>query len=178
MSENDYKFEGWCGLDKHAAGGNMVWQELQDVKTWDESCVDIEITHCGICGSDLLQSRKGHQSRRSRRRRRPKPILSAAAEQYLQLLRTRGTSIQVGASEDKLPDLTAFAFIAKGVKLGGSMIGAPWEIEEMLKLAADKRVKPWIQKVPMKDANKAIVDMEAGKARYRYTLVNEGEAML
>lgn len=91
---------------------------------------------------------------------------------YLSLLRVKGTFIQVGAPEDKLPDLTAFAFIGKGCKMGGSLIGAPSEIEEMLQLAADKKVKPWIQEVPMKDANKAIVDMEAGKARYRYTLVN------
>jgi len=92
--------------------------------------------------------------------------------EYLQLLRVKGTFIQVGAPEDKLPDMTAFAFIAKGVKFGGSMIGSPGEIEEMLHFAAKHNVKPWIQKIPMKDANKAIVDMEAGKARYRYSLYN------
>lgn len=92
---------------------------------------------------------------------------------YLQLLRVKGTFIQVGAPEDKLPDMNAFAFIAKGVKFGGSMIGAPHEIEEMLKLAAEKGIKPWIQSVPMKEANRAVVDMDAGKARYRITLVNE-----
>ncbi|KAK5122930.1 hypothetical protein LTR85_003495 [Meristemomyces frigidus] len=92
---------------------------------------------------------------------------------YLQLLRTKGTFIQVGAPEDKLPDMNAFAFIAKGVKFGGSMIGPPWQIEEMLNFAAEKGVHPWIQKVPMKDANKAIVDMDQGKARYRISLVNE-----
>lgn len=98
--------------------------------------------------------------------------------EYLQLLRPRGKFVQVGAPEDKLPDLTAFAFIAKGCSFGGSLIGAPWEIEEMLKLAADKKIKPWIQKVPMKDANKAVVDMENGKARYRYCLVNEKHASM
>lgn len=93
--------------------------------------------------------------------------------EYLQLLRTKGTFVQVGAPEESLPDMTAFAFIAKGVSFGGSMIGPPWQIEEMLNFAAEKGVHPWIQKVPMKDANKAIVDMEAGKARYRISLVNE-----
>ena len=95
---------------------------------------------------------------------------------YLQLLRVKGTFIQVGAPEDKLPDMNAFAFIAKGVRFGGSMIGAPHEIEEMLALAAEKKIKPWIQTVPMKEANKAVVDMEEGKARYRITLVNEKHA--
>jgi len=93
--------------------------------------------------------------------------------EYLQLLRTKGTFIQVGAPEDKLPDMNAFAFIAKGVKMGGSMIGPPWQIEEMLNFVAEKKIRPWIQQVPMKEANKAIVDMDAGKARYRISLVNE-----
>lgn len=92
---------------------------------------------------------------------------------YLTLLKVRGTFIQVGAPEDKLPDLTAFALVFKGVKLGGSLIGAPWQIDEMLKLAAEKKIKPWIQTRPMAEANQAILDFEAGKPRYRYTLVNE-----
>ena len=60
--------------------------------------------------------------------------------------------------------------------MGGSSIGAPREIEEMLALTAKKGVKPWIQNVPLKDANQAVVDMNAGKARYRYVLVNEAHA--
>lgn len=48
---------------------------------------------------------------------------------YLQLLRTNGTFIQVGAPEEAMPSFNAFALIAKGVKLGGSTIGAPWEIK-------------------------------------------------
>lgn len=43
----------------------------------------------------------------------------------------------------------------------------------MLDLAADKGLKPWVQTRPMADANQAIQDMAAGKARYRYVLVNE-----
>jgi len=39
-----------------------------------------------------------------------------------------------------------------------------------------ENIKPWIEKRPLKDANKAIMDMTAGKARYRYTLVNEAHA--
>ena len=43
----------------------------------------------------------------------------------------------------------------------------------MLQLAVDKNIKPWVETRPMKDANQAIVDFEAGKPRYRYVLVNE-----
>ena len=97
-------------------------------------------------------------------------------EQYLTLLRTNGTFIQVGAPEDRLPAFNAFSLIAKGCKIGGSAIGAPREIAEMLDLTARKGVKPWIQKVPMKEANRAVVDMDQGKARYRFVLVNEAHA--
>lgn len=92
---------------------------------------------------------------------------------YLGLLKTKGTFFQVGAPDNgSLPNINAFTLIANGIKLGGSAIGSPAEIAEMLQLAADKKVKPWIQKRSMKDANQAIVDMADGKARYRYVLEN------
>ncbi|KAH9886782.1 NADP-dependent alcohol dehydrogenase C [Xylariomycetidae sp. FL2044] len=94
--------------------------------------------------------------------------------EYLGLLKVRGTLIQVGAPDGgELPPVNAFTLIGNGVRIGGSATGAPWEIREMLQLAADKKIKPWVQKRPLKEANKAIVDMEAGKARYRYVLENE-----
>lgn len=46
----------------------------------------------------------------------------------------------------------------------------------MLDLAVEKGVKPWVQTRPMADANQAVQDMIAGKARYRYVLVNEKHA--
>ncbi len=53
-----YKFEGWLGLDKGSAEGHMVWKEFEP-KPWTEDDVDIKITHCGICGSDLHTLRSG-----------------------------------------------------------------------------------------------------------------------
>ncbi|KAH8732687.1 alcohol dehydrogenase-like protein [Phaeosphaeriaceae sp. PMI808] len=93
-------------------------------------------------------------------------------ESYLRLLRTGGQFIQVGAPEDKLPPIAAFGLIGKGCKIGGSQIGSPKDIEEMLKFAAEKGVKPWVQTRSMREANQAVVEMEDGKARYRYVLVN------
>jgi len=54
----DYKFEGWLGYDSTAAQGNMNWGEFEP-KPWEETDVDIKITHCGICGSDLHTLRSG-----------------------------------------------------------------------------------------------------------------------
>lgn len=45
--------------------------------------------------------------------------------------------------------------------------------QEMLQLMAEKKVVPWTQALPMKDAIPAIVDLGNNKARYRYVLVNE-----
>ena len=96
--------------------------------------------------------------------------------QYLQLLRVNGQFIQVGAPEDAIPGFSAFTLIAKSVKVGGSSIGSPAEIRQMLDLFAKNGVRTWNNNVPMKDANRAIVNMEAGKARYRIVLVNEKHA--
>jgi len=97
---------------------------------------------------------------------------SLPLNKYLQLLRTKGTFIQVGAPEDVLPAINAFSLIGKGVKVGGSMIGPPHEIEDMLKVVSEKDLKPWINTWPMAKANDAIIAFEAGKARYRITLEN------
>lgn len=81
-------------------------------------------------------------------------------QEYIGLLRIKGTFIIVGAPEDSLPGFNGFALIGKGAKMGGSKIGSPDDIREMLALAAERGIKPWIQERPMKDANQATVDME------------------
>lgn len=94
-------------------------------------------------------------------------------QKYLSLLKFNGTFVQVGAPEDPIPGFNAFALIGKRVKITGSMIGSPNEIKDMLKFFAEKGVRTWNNNVPMKQANQAIKDMDAGKARYRFVLVNE-----
>ncbi|KAH8909664.1 putative zinc-binding alcohol dehydrogenase [Coniochaeta sp. PMI_546] len=90
---------------------------------------------------------------------------------YMSLIKTGGVMIQVGAPDDGVFQVPAMPLI-RGVRLEGSLIGSPGEIKEMLELAAEKGVKPWVTTRPMKDANQAIVDMHEGKARYRYVLAN------
>jgi D-arabinose 1-dehydrogenase-like Zn-dependent alcohol dehydrogenase len=70
-------------------------------------------------------------------------------------------------------EFPAGALIMNGAKLAGSFIASPGDLREMLELAAEKQLKPWVEERPMKDANQVIVDMHNGKARYRYVLVNE-----
>ena len=92
---------------------------------------------------------------------------------YLDMLKVGGKLILVGAPEQPLPQIPVFPFILNNVYIGGSAIGSPETIQEMLELAAKEDLKGWIQTRPMKDCNAAVRDMEEGKARYRYCLVNE-----
>lgn len=46
------------GLDKESVKGNLVWQEYQP-KPFEETDVDIKITHCGVCSSDLHHLQSG-----------------------------------------------------------------------------------------------------------------------
>lgn len=92
--------------------------------------------------------------------------------QYLRLLKIGGTFVQVGAPDGPLPALPAWSLIQKEVQITGSNIGSPDDIRDMLQLAANKRVYPWIEKRPMSDVNAVLADMDAGKARFRYVLEN------
>lgn len=68
--------------------------------------------------------------------------------------------------------MNIFTMLMGGLKFAGSGIGSPAEIRDMLKLAAEKNIKPWIETRPMEDANQAVLDLVAGKPRFRYVLVN------
>jgi len=57
IQSQEYKFQGWVAKDKNSIG-NLVWEEYQP-KTWTEDDIDIQITHCGICASDLHTLRSG-----------------------------------------------------------------------------------------------------------------------
>ncbi|KAF2094525.1 zinc-binding dehydrogenase [Rhizodiscina lignyota] len=93
---------------------------------------------------------------------------------YLRLLKVGGSLVQVGAPDGgELPKVNAFTLIPNRIKIGGSWIGSPNDIEAMLELVAKQNVKPWIQTRSLKDANQAVLDMVAGKARFRYVLINE-----
>lgn len=52
------------------------------------------------------------------------------------------------------------------VHIGGSAIGSPEMIREMLELAATQKIHPWIIKKPMSEVNDVIVKMHTSGARY------------
>ena len=62
--------------------------------------------------------------------------------------------------------------IASGITIVGSLMGGLQDIKAMLALAADKNVRPVIQKLPMQDANKGLAMVDQGRVRYRVVLEN------
>lgn len=85
--------------------------------------------------------------------------------------RSRNTSLTsltlpvVGAPEEPLPSFPAFTLLMNNVHIGGSAIGSPKLIKEMLALAATQKIHPWIIKRKLDDVNQVVQDMHASGAR-------------
>lgn len=94
--------------------------------------------------------------------------------EYLGLLKKGSSYIQVGLpdAEDGAYQLNGDMIVFNRLRFEGSAIGSPEELRDMLEFVAKHKVSGMIQERPMKDASQAVVDLEAGKARYRYVLVN------
>lgn len=92
--------------------------------------------------------------------------------QYINCLNFDGTIVQVGAPEEPIP-LQPFSLIFGRRRIGGSAISSPKEIAEMFQFTVDKDIHPWVELRPMSEANQAVVDLEAGKPRFRYVLTND-----
>ncbi|CAG8464779.1 6667_t:CDS:10 [Cetraspora pellucida] len=89
---------------------------------------------------------------------------------YMNLIKNHGTLILIGLPEAPL-QIPVFAFM-RFVKVEGSLIGGSQEIKDMLAFAVKHNVRPWIQKIPMKDINEGIKIVRNGKAKYRVVLEN------
>ncbi|KAI8910491.1 chaperonin 10-like protein [Gorgonomyces haynaldii] len=91
--------------------------------------------------------------------------------QLLSLVEKDGTFVMLALPEKPLT-IHAFSLVASQVKMTGSLIGSPEEIEEMLEFASKHDVKPIVEKRPMTDAAAAIKKMHHEGARYRIVLEN------
>lgn len=73
----------------------------------------------------------------------------------------------------EMPPVSAFQLVGGGISVGGSAIGSPDEVRECLQFCAEKGVGSWVSTWPMREAERAVLEMEGGRARYRLVLVNE-----
>lgn len=90
---------------------------------------------------------------------------------YVNALAPRGRLHTVGAIPDPL-SLQALPLIMGQRSLSGSPLGSPATIEDMLRFCERHKIQPLTEHFAMKDVNKALDHLRAGKARYRIVLDN------
>ncbi len=90
---------------------------------------------------------------------------------YLQTLRPNGTLWFVGVPPSPV-SVHAFPLISGLRTIGGSPVGSPARLREMLDVAARHGVKATTELFPMAKANEAIEKVKKGKVRYRAVLAN------
>jgi uncharacterized zinc-type alcohol dehydrogenase-like protein len=90
---------------------------------------------------------------------------------YLQCLRPNGTLWFVGVPP-KPVSVQAFPLISGLRTIGGSPVGSPSRLREMLDVAARHGVKASTELFPMAKANEAIEKVKKSKVRYRAVLAN------
>ncbi|GKS66179.1 alcohol dehydrogenase [Nitrospira sp.] len=88
---------------------------------------------------------------------------------YLNLLKTDGTMILVGAPETPTP-VQAFSLIFKRRRLAGSLIGGIRETQEMLDFCAQHQIESDIELIPIQQVNEAYERVLRGDVRYRFVI--------
>lgn len=88
---------------------------------------------------------------------------------YLSALRPKGTLCLVGATMNPIP-VSAFSLIGGQKRIVGNPTGSPHVMNQMFDFAARHDLGAIVQSRPMSQANEAIEDLEANKARYRLVL--------
>jgi alcohol dehydrogenase (NADP+) len=97
---------------------------------------------------------------------------------YLGILKAQGEFHMVGLPDEPLPEMMAQLFAANGPKLTGSHLGNHQEMDALLKLAAEKGVKPWVETIDISEAGckEAVERLKDNKVRYRFTLTGFDKA--
>ena len=88
---------------------------------------------------------------------------------YLNLLRTDGTMILVGAPETPTP-LQAFSLIFKRRRLAGSLIGGIKETQQMLDFCATHKIESDVEVIPIQQVNEAYERVLKSDVRYRFVI--------
>ncbi|TNE47600.1 MAG: NAD(P)-dependent alcohol dehydrogenase [Deltaproteobacteria bacterium] len=88
---------------------------------------------------------------------------------YINALRPKGTLCLVGAVLNPIP-VSAFSLIGGQKRIVGNPTGSPQVMKQMFDFAARHDLGAIVQTRPMSQANEALEDLDANKARYRLVL--------
>jgi len=97
---------------------------------------------------------------------------------YLSILKVGCQFHQVGLPDYPLPEMKSQMFMSNGSSIGASHIGNRPECLAMLKLAADKKLKPMVETISISEAGckEAVTRVKENKIKYRFTLVDYDQA--
>lgn len=98
--------------------------------------------------------------------------------EYLSICKVNCTFHQVGLPDEALPPLKAQMFMSNGSSIGASHIGNRPECLAMLKLAAEKKLKPMVETLSIseKGCAEAVSRVADNKIKYRFTLTDYDKA--
>ena len=99
-------------------------------------------------------------------------------KRHLSLLRPGGEFHMVGIPDESLPSVGAGAFAGSAAKLTGSHLGNHQEMDALLKLAANKGIKPWVETIDIseKGCTEVVERVKDNKVHYRFTLTGFDKA--
>ncbi|KAI1865740.1 hypothetical protein JX265_008063 [Neoarthrinium moseri] len=99
-------------------------------------------------------------------------------DEYLSILKVNCRFHQVGLPDEPIKELKPQQFMANGSSIGASHIGSRPEMLAMLKLAADKKITPMIETLPVseKGCAEAVDRVKNNKVHYRFTLTDYDKA--
>lgn len=98
--------------------------------------------------------------------------------EYLSICKVNSTFHQVGLPDEPLPPIKSQMFMSNGSSIGASHIGNRPECLAMLKLAAEKKLHPMVETIPIseKGCAEAVERVGNNKVRYRFTLTDYDKA--
>lgn len=129
----------------------------QEAENWDETCHD---------KFDLILNCASR-------------VEGFVLDKYLSCLKVDGRFVSVGLPPVKDSfELNPFSFLSNGGSFGSSLLGSKTEALDMLKLAAEKGVKPMVEEIPISETacEEALTRCNDGDVRYRFVFTNYEEA--
>jgi uncharacterized zinc-type alcohol dehydrogenase-like protein len=88
---------------------------------------------------------------------------------YVNLLKTDGTMILVGAPDKPMP-LEPFPLIIHRRRIAGSVIGGIRETQEMLDFCAEHKIESDVEVIPIQEVNAAYERVIRGDVRFRFVI--------
>lgn len=99
-------------------------------------------------------------------------------EDYFSTMKVGGKFHNVGFGNEPMPQMPCPIFAGGQWYIGASHIGNRPEMLAMLKLAADKNIKSWVETIDISEdgCKEAMERLQKGDVRFRFTLVNFDKA--